>query len=65
MGDFVVPTKRIFSVLAMLVGAGIGAELVLHASIASALIFALVLVGAAGILISRSSSQPGAWTAPV
>jgi uncharacterized membrane protein YoaK (UPF0700 family) len=64
-GRPVAQTKRMLSVLAMLAGSGVGAALVLHVSIASALLLALALLGTTGILMYRSSSQPGAWTAPI
>ena len=60
------PLRRVASVLAMLVGALVGALLVLDVGVAAALGFACILqavVAAAGMVLSAGSA-PAAWTPP-
>jgi len=53
--------RRILAVLAMLLGAAVGALLVLNASLGGALAVALVLLGAVVVIAAAQSRRPATW----
>jgi uncharacterized membrane protein YoaK (UPF0700 family) len=56
-----VTTRRIIAVLAMLLGAAVGALVVLNAGLAWALGLALILLGSVAAIAAVQSRQPAAW----
>ncbi|MBL1097718.1 YoaK family protein [Streptomyces coffeae] len=58
------PGRRILSVLAMFLGALVGAALLLHAELALTLGLALVLLAVTSIVTHRLSASDGAWIRP-
>jgi uncharacterized membrane protein YoaK (UPF0700 family) len=58
-------TRRVLAILAMLVGAAVGALLVLNIGLPAALGLAVVLLGAAVVVATMESRQPAAWHATV
>lgn len=57
------PGRRLAAVFTMLLGAAIGAFLVLHVSVVAALALTLVLLILNGVAAHRASSSTAAWTA--
>ncbi|TWV44422.1 DUF1275 domain-containing protein [Streptomyces misionensis] len=58
------PGRRILSVLAMFLGALVGAVLLRHASLLLVLVLALVLLAAALVTVRRHWSSAAEWTRP-
>jgi uncharacterized membrane protein YoaK (UPF0700 family) len=58
-------TRRVLAILAMLVGAAVGALLVLNIGLPAALGLALVLLGVVVVVAAMESRQPAAWHATV
>ncbi|MGW2036074.1 MULTISPECIES: YoaK family protein [Streptomyces] len=58
------PGRRILSVLAMLLGALVGAELVLHGHLVSTLVLCLLLLAVTSVLTHRLSAGDPVWTRP-
>ncbi|WP_327313373.1 YoaK family protein [Streptomyces sp. NBC_01235] len=58
------PGRRILSVLAMLLGALIGAQLLLHSHLVLTLVLTLLLLAVASVTIHRLSTADAAWARP-